>query len=165
MNTLPFTWQNIYDWYISRHYQPAEAYTQADKLWKAVAPAILNEMANTEVEQFTQALIAEHGEYEGYPDITERVFPRCLSLRLQAIAYEKKWASQHQGAGYRIVHSTAMVALHVRNFGEEWMWEVIHGNLIDKMGTAKTEDLAWADAEKQWQISQSRLNGERKVLV
>jgi len=156
--TLPFAWQHLYDWYTSRHYQPAEAYTQADKLWKTLAPLILDEMTDAEVEQFTDALIAEHGEYNGEPDITDRQFPRCLYTRLNLIARRKTFAKQHQGQSYRLADFACMVSLHVKEISDgEWKWQVIHDHSIDTFGTAKSEIAAWAKVEEQWEISRPRL--------
>jgi hypothetical protein len=157
MNKLPFTYQDLLKWYQDRHYQPAEAYTQADKLWRCIAPMILAEMTDAEVERFSETLSAEHGIYNGQPDISERIFPRCLFTRLSQIAERKVFAEKHQGQGYRLADAAHMIVLHVRAAGDEWMWEVIKGHQIDTFGTAKTETAAWAKVEEQWQMSQHRL--------
>lgn len=154
---LPFTWQCLYDWYASRHYQPAEAYAQADKLWKAVAPLILAEMTDAEVELFALELAAFHGEYQGQPDITDRDFPRCLFTRLNLIAQRKHFAARHQAPEYRLMDQHHMVALYVHEYNGEWHWEVIHESLVDAFGREKTEGAAWAKAEGQWEISRRRL--------
>ncbi len=155
--TLPFTWQGLYDWFISRHHQPAEAYDEADRLWKSLAPMILAQMTDAEVEEFAAGLSAEFGVYDGRPNITEREFPRCLDSRLHLIERRKKWVGRHQGPTFRIVHQEAMVALHVKSLGDQWRWEMIHGSVVDTVGSEKTETEAWAKAEGQWQISQARL--------
>lgn len=154
---LPIAYQDLLEWYQGRHYQPAEAYTEADKLWRTIAPLILAEMTDAEVEQFAKALSAEHGTYNGHPDITERIFPRYLFTRLDLIVRRKDFAEKHQGQGYRLADFDHMVALHVRASGDEWTWEVIHDHVIDKLGLAKTESDAWTKVEAQWETSQRRL--------
>lgn len=154
---LPVVWQSLFDWCQQRHLQPAETYKHADKLWKAMAPMILNDMSDAEVEQFADALSAEHGSYNGQPDITDRIFPKCLFTRLGQIARRKAFAEQHQNNSYRLAHFDCMVALHVKAVGDKWAWEVIHDHIIDASGTAKTESEAWAKVEDQWNISRSRL--------
>lgn len=157
MKNLPFTYQDLLGWYQSRHLQPVEAYEHADRLWKAIAPMLLSDMADSEVERFAESLSAEHGTYNDQPDITDRVFPRCLFTRLDLIARRKAFAEQHQDHGYRLADFDCMVALHVRAAHDEWTWEVIHDHMIDTFGSAKTETEAWEKVEEQWQTSQHRL--------
>jgi hypothetical protein len=171
MRALPITWQQVFDWCAARM-TALEAYDHADALWQTLAENILDELTDLEVEALAQQLMAEHGAYEvrpggsRRPDITDRHFPyRLLDRRLTRIETRRAWLESLQSLGpaCQIADHQRMIALVVRppvQAGDtSWRWEVVQGNTLEKMGSARSEETAWQQVREYWQTARPRLLG------